>query len=336
MHVPVNRVFNNVARNLGLSEWTTNIDSWAEWAYEAEQYIGSNKTFLQTDAVYSRNPATAEATLSFTDNDIEKEYIEINGTRFIFRDTSLSSFINTFDAEYIVNIGANLDTTLGNLVDTVKNSGFETVKGIRVDHNTGDKTVTLVYGRNGYKGNSTTLDTSSRIRVTKHFTGGKSILQNKQITLPANMVKLLSVRVGDSIISPTSSQYKSKLSNQIDRYYINGNRLNFSKDYNTDVTISYLSVPLSPEGYPMILQGHEEAVAFYIMWKHKSIGYYSGKVPQYIVKDLERRWYQLCGKARGDDNMPTSIELLKIGKIWNTKIPHTSGNPPLYDGLNSY
>jgi hypothetical protein len=86
----------------------------------------------------------------------------------------------------------------------------------------------------------------------------------------------------------------------------------------------------------MILQGHEEAVAHYIMWKHKLIGYYAGEVPQYIVKDLERRWYQLCGKARGDDNMPTSIELLKIGKLWNTKIPLTSFNPPLYDGLNSY
>jgi len=95
-------------------------------------------------------------------------------------------------------------------------------------------------------------------------------------------------------------------------------------------------VPLSPEGYPMVKQGHEEAIAFYIMWKHKSIGYYAGEVPQYIVKDLERRWYQLCGKVRGDDNMPSSLELLKIGKIWNAKIPITSYNPPLYDGLNTY
>ena len=206
MHVPVNRVFNNVARNLGLSEWTTNIDSWAEWAFEAEQYIGSNKTFLQTEAVYSKTPATAEASLSFTDNSLEKDYIEINGTRFIFRDTSLSAYIDNFDAEYIVQIGANLDTTLGNLADTVKNSGFETVRGILIVHNTGDKTVTIKYGRNGFEGNQITLDTSTKIKVTKHFTGGKSLLQNKQITLPANMVKLLSVRVGDSIISPTSSQ----------------------------------------------------------------------------------------------------------------------------------
>lgn len=45
MHIPVNRVFNNVSRNLGLKEYTEHIDSWAEWAFEAEQYIGSKETF---------------------------------------------------------------------------------------------------------------------------------------------------------------------------------------------------------------------------------------------------------------------------------------------------
>ena len=53
MHVPVNRVFNNVSRNLGLKEYTEHIDSWAEWSFEAEQYIGSNKTFLEKEIVYS-------------------------------------------------------------------------------------------------------------------------------------------------------------------------------------------------------------------------------------------------------------------------------------------
>ena len=47
MHIPVNRVFNNVARNLCLDNWTENVNSCAEWAFEAEQYIGSIKTFLE-------------------------------------------------------------------------------------------------------------------------------------------------------------------------------------------------------------------------------------------------------------------------------------------------
>ena len=41
----------------------------------------------------------------------------------------------------------------------------------------------------------------------------------------------------------------------------------------------------------------------------------------YVVKELEKRWYFLCGKARGDDNMPTAAELKQIGKIWNTMVP---------------
>jgi len=52
MHVPVNRVFNNVSRNLGLSEYTEHVDTWAEWAFEAEQYIGSLDTFLESEITY--------------------------------------------------------------------------------------------------------------------------------------------------------------------------------------------------------------------------------------------------------------------------------------------
>ena len=66
MHVPVNRVFNNVARNLGLNNYNNNIDSWAEWAFEAEQYIGSNKTFLQKEITYTNGePVAATAKIEF-------------------------------------------------------------------------------------------------------------------------------------------------------------------------------------------------------------------------------------------------------------------------------
>jgi len=75
----------------------------------------------------------------------------------------------------------------------------------------------------------------------------------------------------------------------------------------------------------MVKEGHETAVAQYIMWQMKLIDFYNGKLQQYIVKDLEKRWYYLCGKARGDDSMLTSEELKQVGKIWNTLIPVSSG-----------
>ena len=352
MHVPVNRVFNNVSRNFGLKNYTNNLDSWSEWAFEAEQYIGSNKTFLQKELVYSQTPTQATAIIECTLNysapiDLKDEFIEINGTRF--------TFISRFNADSIDNLvdSNEINLTTGNINDTsitlsslmqvaanTINQGqgntqnFENITGVSAAAN--NLRITITVETNGNRGNDYTINTSNGFRIVQDFSGGKDIMHNKQIRLPDNYVKVLSIRAGDAIIQPTSSQYKSKVSTLLDRYYIDGNRINFATDYTSDVVVTVLAVPLSVEGYPMILQGHEEAVAHYIMWKHKLIGYYAGKVPQYIVKDLERRWYQLCGKVRGDDNMPTSIELLKIGKLWNTKIPLTSFNPPLYDGLNSY
>ena len=341
MHVPVNRVFNNVSRNLGLQTYANNLDSWSEWAFEAEQYIGSNKTFLQKEIVYSATPAqaTAQFSLEVNTSNLDKEYVEINGVRFIFRDTGSANFIGTTPDSFEVGISSAVDSTipdsLNRFCNKFNDSYYEKIQGIRAISD-GEKTITLSVNDKGNFGNDYTIEASNGIKIAKFFSGGKDILNNKQIRLPDNYVKVLSIRAGDTIVQPTSSQYKSKVSNLLDRYYINGNRINFSVDYTSDIFVTILSVPLTVEGYPMILQGHEEAVAHYIMWKHKLVGYYAGEVPQYIVKDLERRWYQLCGKVRGDDNMPSSIELLKIGKLWNAKVPVTSFNPPLYDGLNSY
>lgn len=97
--------------------------------------------------------------------------------------------------------------------------------------------------------------------------------------------------------------------------------LNINLEDGKILTISYFFVPVDLDGFPMIKDNHVEAVSAYLMWKHKAIEYYAGKVPQYIYKDLEKRWYWLCGNARGNDNMPTKNEWERIGAIWNSMIP---------------
>jgi len=331
MHVPVNRVFNNVSRNLGLKEYSQHIDSWAEWAFEAEQYIGSLDTFLEKEITYTDGaPEAATAEIEFENNTLNKSYIEIGGTRFYFRDPSFSSYIA--EEDYFILIAGSLDLTMANAVTKLNESYYENLKGISASWDSASKTLTLTYVRSGDEGNHVTLNTSGKGKIKKFFSGGKERMQNQQIRLPDNLVNVISVRVGNTIIFPTSSQFKGKVSSATNKYYINGNRLNLSNDsYTDDVVVAYLSVALSEEGYPMVKQGHEEAVATYIMWKHKSIEYYSGKVPQYLIKDLEKRWYWLCGQVRGNDNMPNAGELLKIGKVWNSKT-----RPRRYDGLNAY
>ena len=337
MRVSAFRVFNNVSRNLGLREYNKHVDSWAEWVFEAEQYIGSKDTFERAERTYATETALQVAKIKFTDNSLDKQYITINGTKFVFRNLSSSAYVGTETAVNEISVGADLDTTLDNAVAVIDGSYLKNAIGINASYTAGTNVLELSISA-GFQANPIfiELDVSDALEITQRFTGAKNRIQNKQITLPNDLIKLLNVRVGDDIIEPSSSQFRSKISDQQDRYYVEGNRLNFSRKYSKDVVISYLRAHTDENGYPTVRQGHEEAVAFYIMWKHKSIDYYSGNAPQYIIKDLERRWYHLCAKVRGDDNMPSSLELLKIGKIWNAKVPITSHNPPLYDGLNSY
>ena len=76
----------------------------------------------------------------------------------------------------------------------------------------------------------------------------------------------------------------------------------------------------------MVKEGHEEAIASYLMWKYKAIEYYAGKLPRYIYMDLKQNWSMLCAQARGNDNMPTPIEMNKAAAIWNTLVPVKSLN----------
>lgn len=182
-------------------------------------------------------------------------------------------------------------------------------------------------------------------------------ITDKRAELPTNMISLIDVKTEDGVYcEPTSAtfrgnktpstnpNYTSTLSadglnglTTANRYYIdNGGDaataattsspnmsafININLKDDTKLVISYFFLPVDSDGFPMIKESHEEAISSYLMWKYKSIEYYSGKIPQYIYKDLEKRWYWLCGQARGNDNMPTHQEWERIGSIWNSLIP---------------
>ena len=199
----------------------------------------------------------------------------------------------------------------------------------------------------GPRGNEYTLSSDSANAKVNGLTltGGKGIYRNQQITLPENNIKVLGVRVGTddsdyehAAIKKTSAVHRGRVGKTTDdseqkafRYYINGNRLNIQHDSLDEITIVYLAYPTDLRGWPKIKEGHETAVAQYIMWQMKLIEFYNGKLPQYITKELEKRWYFLCGKARGDDSMPTSEELKQIGNMWNTLVPVTNDRSSLID-----
>tara|TARA_R110002020_G_scaffold193069_3_gene393293 strand:- start:6544 stop:8010 length:1467 start_codon:yes stop_codon:yes gene_type:complete len=199
----------------------------------------------------------------------------------------------------------------------------------------------------GPKGNEYSLSSdNANAKVSGlNLAGGKGIYRNQQITLPENNIKVLGIRVGEddsdhkhSVLQKTSAVHRQrvgKTSNSSEqkafRYYIEGNRLNIQHDNLDEITVVYMAYPTDIRGWPKIKEGHETAVAQYIMWQMKLIEFYNGKLPQYITKELEKRWYILCGKARGDDGMPTSQELKQIGNMWNTLVPVTNDRSTLTD-----
>ena len=89
----------------------------------------------------------------------------------------------------------------------------------------------------------------------------------------------------------------------------------------TEIGISYEGIAIDDEGFPLVAESHELAVAQYLMWKYKSIDYYNGKIPHHVYKELESRWYFLCGQARGNDDMPVPAELEYLSNMWNQLLP---------------
>ena len=351
MHVNIDRVFTTVSRNLGLQDFSRYVDNWIEWAYEAEKYIGSNETFINKEATYSSAGARAKGTITFNTNLVNGNTISLNNTELTF---------DSFDTGKVhspheVGIQTSLSLTLADTGGTNSRSLMQTLSGYSdyptnslVDGysaamnfpeslNYGDYSIDTTTGilsitakEKGIEGNSFTLESNNPNAVTsgRTLTGGKGVYENQQLRLPDNMVKLLAVRVGEGDstnkrieLRKTSSVHHERLGDKALRYYVQGNRLNIGHNDLDEITVVYLAYPTDLRGWPMIKDGHETAVAQYIMWQHKLIEYYNGQLPQYITKDLEKRWYFLCGKARGDDGMPTSEQLKQIGSVWNSMIP---------------
>ena len=368
MHIHIDRVFTTVARNLGLQDFSRYTNNFIEWAYEAEKLIGSRDTFVQKSVTYNASGAKATGTITFAAQPTSGDSITLNGVKLYFRnaadvgeakaaneikiDSTLALTLSddaTAPFGLIQNLVgfSNITTKTGPLPNSAIFNYAEALNMADYSLDAATNVLTITAKEIGPEGNKYTLssDTANAKVSGLTLTGGKGIYRNQQITLPENNIKILGVRVGEddsdfqhSVIQKTSAVHRQRVGKVINstgqkafRYYIEGNRLNIQHDDLDEITVVYLAYPTDARGWPMIKEGHETAVAQYIMWQMKLIEFYNGKLPQYITKELERRWYILCGKARGDDSMPTSEELKQIGNMWNTLVPITNDRSTLTD-----
>ena len=331
-----------------MKDYSSHINSWVEWAFEAELLIGSKDTFEQVESTYSSTGAASSGTITFTDNPSYNDSITLNGVTLFFRNipTSTTS-LGQHGPANAINIKTTLALTLAEMVSELNGvsssnsnnaAGFifsDSLEGYTYTED--GTTLTITKKEVGLEGNNYTLESSkvNAICSGSHLTGGKGLLSNQQLRLPDNIVKLLGVRGGTGDSNYRHAELLQSMSVHRERagrdaldtqqkalkYYIRGNRLNVQHDSITEITIAYSAYPTDAKGHPMIKDSHTTAVAQYIMWQQKNIDFINGKLSMYVVKELEKRWYFLCGKARGDDNMPTAEELKQIGKIWNTMVP---------------
>ena len=102
--------------------------------------------------------------------------------------------------------------------------------------------------------------------------------------------------------------------------------LYFNQLDNTKVGVAYWGVDLDEEGWPLINQLHEDAVTHYLMYMYKARDYYAGKLPQNVYKEMQARWFWLCGEARGDDEMPSETELRQLSNMWAQILPLRNKN----------
>tara|TARA_R100001591_G_scaffold101653_1_gene108432 strand:+ start:6720 stop:7376 length:657 start_codon:yes stop_codon:yes gene_type:complete len=154
-------------------------------------------------------------------------------------------------------------------------------------------------------------------------------IENKQATLPDDFLSLIDAKRGgsafDDYLHQTSATFPANVDKQ-NMFYFTENTINLSTSDISSIDITYYSVDTDSEGFPTIADNHEDAVSAYLMYKYKARDYWNGKLPRAIYIDLERNWSRLCAQARGNDNMPTPIEMKKAAEIWNTLIPIRTTN----------
>lgn len=104
-------------------------------------------------------------------------------------------------------------------------------------------------------------------------------------------------------------------------FSIDNGCINFNSLDGTKIGISYMGVDLDEEGWPLISETHEDAVTAYIMYMHLGVRFWSGNLPQYVYNEAKLRWFDLCGQARGDDELPNAEELKYLGNLWMQLVP---------------
>jgi len=163
---------------------------------------------------------------------------------------------------------------------------------------------------------------------TKIRTSGDSSQKPEIRTTSKNLADANVARLNTGINrqGPNGGSYRSfgydydfNSSDQV--FSIDNGCINFNAYDDEKIGISYMGIEVDEDGWPLISEIHEDAVTHYLMYMYKAREYYAGKLPNHVFKELQTRWFDLCGQARGDDELPNSEELKYLSNLWMQLVP---------------
>lgn len=236
---------------------------------------------------------------------------------------------NTFN--YLVQAGDTLTSIAANIstmINAINGLGYTASGGNDQLFITGDSpelSFTVSLFTDSATGFLSQTTTQQRVPPTKGTDSGKNCEVNL-VTGSSNLANDGIVRLNTGLtaqgsvggsINPYSYDYNVTES----AFTIDNGCLHFNALDDTRVGISYMGIDLDDEGWPLIAESHEDAVSHYIMYMYKSIEFYSGKLPNYVHQELKTRWFDLCGQARGDDELPNLEEMKYLSNMWMQLIP---------------
>ncbi len=162
----------------------------------------------------------------------------------------------------------------------------------------------------------------------------------KSTTTSGNLIKKGSPNLANLSANNLNTGSSSQTRNSINMfgqpgigYSATANKFSIENGYvyfnvmdDTKVGIAYWGIDLDEEGWPLINHLHEDAVTHYLMYMYKAREYYQNKLPQNVFKEMQARWFWLCGQARGDDEMPDESELRQLSNMWAQVMPLPNKN----------
>jgi len=244
--------------------------------------------------------------------------------------------INNHTYNYLVQIGDNLTTIPANIatqINAIVGIGYTATSGNGTLFITGDSPdigFTVVLYTDSVTGFLAQCVYQVRVPSKKNTVDLNATKQNP-ILQSKNLANGAVAELNTGLQSNGGSGANGLNSLSTNGYYygdvlasvfsIDNGCINFNALDDTKIGISYMGIDLDEDGWPLISETHEDAVTAYIMFMHLSVSFYQGKIAQYVHQTAANRWFDLCGQARGDDELPNAEEMKYLGNLWMQLMP---------------